>query len=217
MRRLIKTSVLIAATYAIYARLVRPRLRVSGATPEEHAAKYPGDDLIPDPDQPSTFAATINAAPEEIWPWLVQMGSDRGGFYSWDRFDNGGDPSADRIHPEWQDLQEGGRIATVPGMSWFDVELLEAPHTLVLRATIDLTSGRSFNPAAIRPRAYMDGVWSFHLKPLEGGRTRLIVRSVGASGPPSFSRIADATFFPLMHWVMQVKQISELRRRVESV
>lgn len=215
MNRPFRVACISGVAFATYVALVRPRLQVSGATAEEHAAVYPGDELIADSSAPSTFAATLDAPPEEIWPWLIQMGSDRGGFYSWDRLDNGGEASADRIHPEWQDLEAGGRIRTVPGRSWFDVEMLERDRTLVLRASIDLSDGRSFDPRRQRPRVYMDGVWSFHLRALDGDRTRLIARSVGASGPPAFSRVADLTFFPLMHWIMQVKQFDELKRRVE--
>lgn len=205
----------LAIAYAAYAALVRPRLQVSGATAEEHAATYPGDELIANPDAPSTFAETLAAPPERIWPWLIQMGSDRAGFYSWDKLDNGGDPSAEEIHPEWQDLRAGGRIETVPGRSWFDVEELDPERTLVLRASVDLSTARSFDPLGTKPRAYMDGVWSFHLRPVDANHTRLIVRSLGTSAPSLLNRLADWTFFPLMHWVMQVKQIAELKRRVE--
>lgn len=195
---------------------VRPKLRVWGATCEEHEAIYPGDDLIPDPDPPSTYATTLDAPPSEIWPWLVQMGTDRAGFYSWDLLDNGGEPSADRIHPEWQDLEVGGRINAVPGRSWFDVEMMVPECTLVLRASLDLGSGESFNPSERRPRAYMDGIWSFHLSPIDEGRTRLIVRSVGTSKPKAFARISDLFFFGPAHWIMQTMQFVELRGRVEQ-
>ena len=58
------------------------------------------------------MATTIAAPPERVWPWLVQMGCDRAGFYSFDRLDNGGRPSADRIHTHWQKLREGDRVRT---------------------------------------------------------------------------------------------------------
>ncbi|MBJ7355222.1 MAG: hypothetical protein JHC98_10400 [Thermoleophilaceae bacterium] len=215
MRKLLRAVLVVKLILVILAIAVRPKLRVWGATREEHEATYPGDDLVPDADPPSTYAATYNAPPAAIWPWLVQMGSDRGGFYSWDRLDNGGDPSADTIHPEWQDLAVGGRIATVPDRSWFDVPILAPEKTLVLRASLDLGSGLSFNPAERRPRAYMDGVWSFHLIPTGENQTRLIVRSVGTSKPPLLAMISDLFFFGPAHWIMQVKQLDELRSRVE--
>ena len=57
------------------------------------------------------MATTVAAPPQCVWPWLVQMGSDRAGFYSFDRLDNGGRPSSERLHPHWQNLRQGGRIA----------------------------------------------------------------------------------------------------------
>ena len=58
------------------------------------------------------MAVTIDAPPDQVWPWLVQMGGDRGGWYSWDRLDNGGRPSATEVHPEWQDLAFGDYVKT---------------------------------------------------------------------------------------------------------
>src|SRR5690242_3470166 len=88
---------------AAYALVLRPRLNHLGATRAERGAAYPGDDLIPDPYTVTTMATTIDEPPSAVWPWLVQMGCDRAGFYSFDRLDNGGRPSATAIHPDWQD------------------------------------------------------------------------------------------------------------------
>ena len=68
----------------------RSRMLTWGATADEVAGRYPGDDLIPDPDGGATMATTLAAPPEKVWPWLVQMGGDRGGWYSWDWIDNHG-------------------------------------------------------------------------------------------------------------------------------
>ncbi|MGE5286098.1 MAG: hypothetical protein ACM3ML_02630, partial [Micromonosporaceae bacterium] len=84
----------------VYARWVRPRLLAWGATAEEVSRAYPGDEFIPRADGGVfTMATTLPAPPEKVWPWLVQMGGERAGFYSWDRLDHGGKPSADRIVP----------------------------------------------------------------------------------------------------------------------
>ena len=66
-----------------------------GATPEEATCRYPGDELVPDPDGGATMATVLPAPPEGVWPWLVQIGDDRGGWYSLDWLDNSGKPSAD--------------------------------------------------------------------------------------------------------------------------
>jgi len=86
-----------------------------GATEEEIRRAMPGDDLIPDAAS-TTRAITIAAPPEQAWPWLVQLGYSRGGWYSYDWIDNDSQPSADRIIPELQQLQVGDQILMIPGM-----------------------------------------------------------------------------------------------------
>ena len=80
---------------------IRPGLLTWGATTQETTRAYPGDELVPEPDGGATMATTLPAPPEAVWSWLVQMGGDRGGWYSWDLLDNNGRPSTDRIVPEW--------------------------------------------------------------------------------------------------------------------
>jgi hypothetical protein len=103
-----------------YALIVRPRLIRWGATAEEVAGRYPGADLIPRGARSATMAVTIEAPPARVWAWLVQMGYDRAGWYSWDRLDNWGRHSAELIHPEWQKLSIGDRLSAVPdgSMGW---------------------------------------------------------------------------------------------------
>jgi hypothetical protein len=104
-----------------YGALLRPRLRRWRATDAEVAAPHPGAHLVPGGKRGATMAATIDAPPSQVWPWLVQMDCDRAGWYSWDRLDHGGIPSETRIHPEWQHIQVGDRLASTPsGNAWFE-------------------------------------------------------------------------------------------------
>ena len=73
---------------------------------------FPGAELIPGGRRGATMAVTIDAPPARVWPWLLQMGCDRAGWYSWDRLDNAGRPSAEHIIPEWQTLAAWVRGAT---------------------------------------------------------------------------------------------------------
>ena len=78
-----------------------------GASEDELRGHIPGDDVIEDASFNATRAITINAPPEKVWPWLIQIGFGRAGFYSYDLFDNAARPSADRIIPEYQSPEVG--------------------------------------------------------------------------------------------------------------
>jgi proline iminopeptidase len=187
-----------------------------GASDEEVRQQYPGAELIPGGRRGATMAVTIDAPSSRVWPWLVQMGCDRAGWYSWDRLDNGGVPSAERIHPEWQDLAVGDRLASTPsGRAWFEVAALEPERFLALRAPINLRGGRPFDTAGPRPRAYVDALWGFQLKELPGRRTRLVVSGYASARPRFLQMIADLLFWEPAHWVMQTRQFANLKLRAE--
>lgn len=115
-----------------YAWLVRPWSLTWGATPEEVARPLPGDDLVPRPMFNATRAITINAPPDRVWPWLVQAGVTRAGWYSYDILDNLGHPSAQRIIPEFQHLAPGDVVPMSPdGTQGIDVYSLEPPTSMV--------------------------------------------------------------------------------------
>jgi hypothetical protein len=144
-----------AAVLAAYRRWVRPWHHRWGATDEEVGAVLPGDDIIPDAAGSTTRAITIDAAPTDVWPWLVQLGYDRAGWYSYDWIDNDGRPSADRVVPELQDLAVGDRILMGPGMG---------PAVRALEANRYLVAGDREG-----------GSWCLALRPGDGG-TRLVSR-----------------------------------------
>ena len=103
------------AVLGAYRLWVQPWQHRWGATDEEVRRGMPGDDLIPDAAS-TTRAISIAAPPEQVWPWLVQLGYGRGGWYSYDWIDNDGQPSADHILPELQQLQVGDQILMLPDM-----------------------------------------------------------------------------------------------------
>jgi hypothetical protein len=198
-----------------YALWVRPRMLRWGATDDEVERPYPGADLVPGGKRTATMAATIEAPPAQVWPWLVQMGANRAGWYSWDWLDNLGNRSADRIHPEWQEISLGDRLAGTPdgSLSW-EVAALEPERFLGLRMSLDLR-GRPFDPAEPRPRSYSDSIWAFQLNELPGGGTRLVVSGYWALQPPWLLPIASTIFLEPSHWIMQTRQFANLKRRAE--
>ena len=101
------------------------------------------------------------APPARVWPWLVQMGFGRAGWYSWDHLDNWGRASAERIHPEWQEIAVGDHLPGMPDdKAWWEVAALEPEHFLGLRASYDLKF-QPFDPNGPRPRFYTDSLWGF--------------------------------------------------------
>ena len=211
-----KMLALLGLSAGVYAFAVRPRMLRWGATEEEVHQPFPGAGLIRGGRRGATMAVTIDAPPSRVWSWLVQMGCDRAGWYSWDRLDNGGIPSAQRIHAEWQKLAVGDRLASTPsGRAWFEVAALEPERFLGLRAPINLRGGRPFDTTRRRPLFYIDALWGFQLKELPDGRTRLVVSGYGAARPWFLQRIAEVFFWEPAHWIMQTRQFTNLKQRAE--
>jgi hypothetical protein len=159
--------------------------RTYGSTAAERATRIPGDDIIADPIVVTNHAITIDARPEYVWPWLVQMGWGRGGWYTarWvDRllFPANG-PTATEIAPELQSLEVGDFIpdGAPETKTGFIVEELVPNRALVLHSTSHL-------PASWREdnRARLDWSWVFHLMPIDAGRrTRYLFRSRWRTSP----------------------------------
>ena len=106
------------ATLAVI--LLTPWMDRWGASDEEIAATYPGDELVPNPASFVNRAVTIQAPPDQIYPWLVQIGADKGGWYSYEWLEslaNCPNTNADRIHEEWQNLEVGDAVLMCPGAS----------------------------------------------------------------------------------------------------
>jgi hypothetical protein len=138
---------------------LRRRHLTWGATPAEVAAPMPGDDLMPRAQYRTTRAITIRAAPSEVWPWLVQVGYGRAGWYAGDLLDNFARPSIRWIAPELQDLHAGQWLAMVPWpteRTAFVVDSFARGRWLLWR-----TPNR---------------IWSWRLTAQPGGATRLVTR-----------------------------------------
>ena len=207
-----------AAAAVVYGACVRARLMRWGATVEEVAGPYPGADLVPDGERGATMAVTIGVPPDQVWPWLVQLGGDRGGWYSWDHLDNAGRPSADRVHPEWQDIALGDHVTYRtrrhgPVDAW-EFAALDRNRFLGLRGLSDLR-GRRLDPTQPRPSAYTEGLWGFLLNELPGGSTRLVIGGYQAFRPRWLGRILTYWLYPPVVWIMQARMMAALKRNVE--
>jgi hypothetical protein len=200
---------------AAYRVVLRPRLASWGATDEEARASLPGDDVLPVGAPTSTMGITIDAPPADVWPWLVQMGCDRAGWYSHDKLDNGGRPSAEQIVPDWQRVSLGDHLssdASGKNRFWFVIEGIYPEHALVLRASIDLRTGRSYDPGRERPAAWSDSTWTFVLRELPDSRTRLLARGRGEESSAWRAIPMHLAVGLPSHVVMQLRQFRNLKR-----
>jgi hypothetical protein len=187
---------------------------------DEATRLLPGDEIIENPAGSLTHAITIEATPENIWSWLVQMGCLRGGWYSYDWLDNGGIPSASHILPNFQDLKERDALPATPqANSVFLVMKMEPFHALVFGGCYDLDSNETVAPDANSlPQNYWRVTWTFILEPQTREVTRLIVRArVDFRGPSKKSLYLRAKIMPYVHYLMQRKQLQNLKRRAETM
>lgn len=192
--RLISLSALALLGHVVVA---RPRQLTWGATEAEVARPLPGDDLVPRPTFDATRAITIAAPPAAVFPWLVQVGVGRGGWYSYDLLDNLGRPSARTIDPELQAVAPGDVLAMSPdGTQGITVHSLDAPHRMIWSTPGDTS-------------------WAWQLDETEDGSTRLLtrIRSRIRWSPMSiaFSVLLEVADF----WMLR-KMLLTLRERAES-
>ncbi len=179
----------------------------------EPLCSMPGDDLVQDASIRLTEGKTIRATPEAIWPWLVQMGCRRAGFYSLDALGNAGARSAREVHEELLDLMIGDRVPARPdGRHCLEVLHLEPRKSLLLGAHYDATHDRCLAFHAPSPERYARATWAFVLEPLDEHTTRLRVRMRVAFSEHERRRVAAIR--PL-HAVLQTAQLRNVAQRAE--
>lgn len=215
MRRALLTAVAGAVGAAVaYERVVRPWHERWGATDDELALPLPGDETVAGPASQITRGITIDATPAEVWPWIVQLGADRGGFYSYDRLENLFGlqvHSADRIVDEWQDLEVGDLVAAIRSRTggWFVAEM--RPDEVLVLQVADVGAGRALRRDD--PGGW-EFTWTFALRPTGDGRTRLIVRERAAFGKVGV-RLAMAPV-GIVSFVMTRRMLLGIRDRAEG-
>lgn len=213
-------------TYAAYVAhgLLHPTLLRSHATAAERGEALPGDELLAAPDWVTDFAIDVAAPPAAVWPWLVQLGWGRAGWYTWYPLDNGGVASAAELVPALQTLAAGDVIPDGPraaeGFGVWRVHALEPDRALVLRSRRDLLDGRELAAGEPDTRRAVDCSWVFALRELAPGRTRVRVRvRAHFLGATSLAVVARAmrVLFGLGDNVMENSLLEGLRARAERV
>ncbi|WP_422747892.1 hypothetical protein ACN27E_07505 [Mycobacterium sp. WMMD1722] len=203
-RPLLANVLALVGVAAIYRLHIRGWLTTWGADDDEVTMTLPGDEFVAGDAPRTTRAITIDASAGDVWPWLMQMGEDRGGFYSYSVLERaaGADiHNADTLHPEWQDLRVGDTIWLArrygPAARQI-VAVVETRSHLVLMSPVNLER--------IRRGERAHGCWSFALF-AGAGHTRLVVRG---SGYP-----AGHFWFDIPHFIMEQKMMRGIADRAK--
>ena len=214
-----------AGLVAGYALAIRPRILTWGATKQEVERSLPGDDLVRDPQMVSTHAITIDRPPSQVWPWVVQIGHQRAGWYSYDWLHRlmgvAGSVedqrrSAEHVIPRLQDLQVGDVVEIGPDMGYNVVELLPE-RAMVLHIALDMSAFRSLEPGEETTAETFASSGTWFLEERGGGTTRLIVRiQVGYSPSLSNVMMVHGVMEP-GSFIMERKTLKGIKRRVEAM
>jgi hypothetical protein len=181
--------------------LLMPGMDRWGASPQEISASLPGDELVLSPNIGYTRAISINASPEQVYPWIVQIGAEKGGWYSYEWFETNvlrcPNTNADRIHEEWQGLRVGDKVKMCPDENM-------PPAYLVAR----------MHPDQAIVLGHQDGdqwveAWQFVLLPQEDGSTRLVIRSRSEMGGWFWNVMRPGEFIMMRGMVLGIKERAE--------
>lgn len=186
-----------------------------GMSVEEAKQQLPGDEYVPQPRSEVNAAVTVRASPEKIWPWFVQLGCQRAGWYSYDLLDNGGIPSASRILPEFQHLAVGDTIKATPNGSFgFPVAAFIPGEFLTLGGTLNSTTGGPADPYHL-PAKFFSGDQTFVLQALPDSTTRLKFR-MRTDWNASFGlNLVYRGIVEPISFVMGRKMLASIKQRVE--
>jgi hypothetical protein len=213
-RRALALLVTLALFCIAFFAVVRPWYLSWGTSPEERRASLPGDEIIATARSQQTRGITINAPADSVWPWLAQLGQDRGGFYSYDILENlvgCNMPTTDVQQPDKQVWQVGDRLWMYPkdkaGGAGFATLRTFVPGRALGFAT------RAVGTALSEPE---DGSWSMVLVPENAHTTRLLIRGRGATGRSLLGSTFDRSIFEPIHFAMERRMMIGIKQLVET-
>ena len=179
-----------------------------GATPDEVHGSMPGDEVVPRAQFNATRAVTVDAPPARVWPWIVQLGYRRAGFYTYDLIDNAGQRSAERILEEYQHPAAGDLMP-----------MFKELHGLAIAYTVTAFETDRWMVWVHRPNPTEepDSTWTWRLTPLPGGGTRLVTRMKQDYRwqTPSLA-VFNFILMELGDFAMERRMLKGIKRRAES-
>ena len=210
--KLISASSLCAAL-AAYVFRIRPWHLGWGATESEREVALPGDDIVSNPKHQATHAITINAPVADVWPWLIQIGQNKAGFYSYSILENlvGCDiHNANQIVPEWQSLRAGDVLWLHPKAPPLPVLLVESYRAIVI-------GGIGEEPGNGLSKDTRAGTWAFVVKEPGPSTTRLLVRIRWDRKPGLLDWIYNFGVLEPSHFVMERRMLLGIKHRAEGL
>jgi hypothetical protein len=213
------TAAVVVSVVAAYVFVLLPWHLRWGTTEAEASEPLPGDEVVASPTTQATHAITIRASAAEVWPWLVQLGQDRGGFYSYTWLENLFGchmHNADRVVPEWQHLKAGDGILFHPKLPRVPVAVLEPNRALVIGGLLDPRTGAAVGAPPPDPAACGATGWAFVLREAGDGETRLIVRLRGRLPRGLRSWLTYRLFWEPAHFIMERRMLLTLKRLAEG-
>ncbi len=200
--------------------ITRSHFRQWGATNEDVQRVLPGDERVPNPNVFTTMAVTIHAPAREIWPWMAQIGQERGGMYSYELLENLARckmHNADRVVPEWE-LKVGDRMRMGPqGYPVNQVVALERGHWLLM-AGADFKTGIADPLPQPGQTTYTNYAWVLYLDERPDGTTRLISRTRLAYAPRTLAfKLMWEVFTDPIGCTMTRKMLLTVKQRAEQL
>jgi len=203
-----------AGALGAYVAFIRPWHLRWGATDDEVACPLLGDSLIDKPRLQATHAVTVHAPPEAIWPWLVQMGQGRGGFYSYEGVERllglrAG--NADRILPDLQELHAADELPVAPNGAGLPVDIVVPYRTLVMHSDSPIPA----RVAVMQAGYYRSVTWTFHLEPIDAENTRLIERWRADWEPTPMNTLVIRALLEPGAFIMERRMLLGIKARAE--
>lgn len=206
----------VAVTLGAYLSLIRPLFLRWGASDSETRQTLPGDELSPTPAYVATRAVTIHAPAELVWRWMVQVGQDRAGFYSYTWLENlfrADMHNANYVHEEWQSRNIGdtvwlARKDRYHGNARQTVAIVAPNRAMVLVSPVDYESLSAGGCAR--------GSWAFILVPQDPRTTRLILRSRAGPSSSIWQKAYAYLLFDPAHFIMERKMMLGIKHRAEE-
>jgi len=178
-----------------------------GTTAADRASHLPGDEVVPVAHYRIDHGITINAPATDVWPWLIQIGQDRGGFYSYTKLENAVGArmtNADRIVPAWQTRHVGELVPTVPS------DYLGGTFGKIGCKVLEVIPGRAL---------VLEGWGAFVLVSSGDTSTRMLIRT-RLEGEPGFGTVITRPFRLLVyepaHLIMERRMLIGIKDRAEQ-